>query len=116
MNGDGCSADCIIESNWTCTGSPSICIPECPMGMVYNNYTYTCAPICGDGTKLSTEECDDENSSNGDGCSADCIIEPGFKCFEPAPTSPSSCYPICSDGIVAGSETCDDGNTMSGDG
>ena len=45
FNGDGCSADCIIESNWTCTGSPSFCIPECPFGMRFNNYTQTCDPI-----------------------------------------------------------------------
>ena len=53
---------------------------------------------------------------NGDGCSADCITEPGFKCVQHTPTSLSTCYPLCSDGMVVGSETCDDGNTMSGDG
>ena len=53
---------------------------------------------------------------NGDGCSADCITETGFKCVQHTPTSISTCYPICSDGIVTGSETCDDENTMSGDG
>lgn len=34
--------------------------------------------ICGDGLKASTEECDDGNNMNGDGCSATCTIEVNF--------------------------------------
>lgn len=35
---------------------------------------------CGDGILLGTEACDDANVLAGDGCSAICIIEPGFSC------------------------------------
>lgn len=37
------------------------------------------APIeaCGDGQASADESCDDGNTNNGDGCSADCLIESG---------------------------------------
>ncbi len=35
---------------------------------------------CGDGRNLGYFECDDGNSVNGDGCSADCSIERGYRC------------------------------------
>ena len=38
--------------------------------------------ICGDGINLGLLECDDGNNINGDGCSADCRIEKGFKCYK----------------------------------
>jgi cysteine-rich repeat protein len=48
----------------------------------------------------SGEQCDDGNTTSGDGCTAACIDE------------------FCGDGVVNddGAETCDDGNTTSGDG
>src|SRR5262249_18368840 len=36
--------------------------------------------ICGNGTLEDGEQCDDHNTSPGDGCSADCQREPGFEC------------------------------------
>lgn len=39
---------------------------------------------CGDGQfnrRYAAEECDDGNRLDGDGCSADCTIEPGWDCF-----------------------------------
>ncbi|MFO0552401.1 MAG: DUF4215 domain-containing protein [Polyangiaceae bacterium] len=52
---------------------------------------------CGDGTVNFNETCDDGNVVDGDGCSAQCSIEPGFNCHEPnrpvwraAPTRTSS--------------------------
>lgn len=70
-----------------------------------------CVPICGDGIKLGGEACDDNNTSNGDGCSSGCIVEPGWICTG----APSSCMTICGDGIKVGAEECDDGNTSDGD-
>ncbi|MDP9001079.1 MAG: DUF4215 domain-containing protein [Myxococcota bacterium] len=73
------------------------------------------SPIrCGDGLIESGETCDDGNNVSGDGCSATCQIEPGYKC----PTPGQSCVAIqvCGDGVVDGGEQCDDGNTVSGDG
>jgi len=37
--------------------------------------------ICGDGINLGQLQCDDGNLYNGDGCSSDCKVESGFKCF-----------------------------------
>jgi len=55
---------------------------------------------CGDGTVDSGEECDDGNTTNGDGCSASCFNESGS----------------CGDGTVDQGESCDDGNLLAGDG
>jgi len=38
------------------------------------------AQICGDGTAIGTEACDDGNTAAGDGCDATCQIELGFFC------------------------------------
>jgi cysteine-rich repeat protein len=58
---------------------------------------------CGDGVVSTSEQCDDGNTTSGDGCSSTCIKE----------SSPSR----CGDGILdVATETCDDGNTASGDG
>jgi cysteine-rich repeat protein len=65
---------------------------------------------------VGTEECDDGNSSSGDGCSRDCLTEPGWDCtgaacvrlpLSDAGTTPA--YHYCGDGIVTGAEECDDG-------
>jgi len=61
-------------------------------------------PVCGDGHVDAGEQCDDGNTTNGDGCSATCQTE------SPPPT------PCCGDGHVDAGEQCDDGNTTSGDG
>lgn len=36
--------------------------------------------VCGDSEPDDGEECDDGNTTPGDGCSATCTIEPGFDC------------------------------------
>jgi fibro-slime domain-containing protein len=70
-------------------------------------------PSCGDGVKADKEACDDGNTKPGDGCSATCTIEAGWKCPVPA----AACIAAkCGDGIVAGDEDCDDGNASDGDG
>ncbi|HEY0710065.1 MAG TPA: DUF4215 domain-containing protein, partial [Polyangia bacterium] len=50
----------------------------------------------------------------GDGCTATCIIEPGYSC----PQAGAACTRTerCGDGRVTGMEACDDGNTTAGDG
>ena len=37
------------------------------------------------------EECDDGNTVSGDGCSAQCVIEPGWTCED---TTPNQCSPL----------------------
>lgn len=54
--------------------------------------------VCGDGTIDEGEQCDDENTQNGDGCSATCQDE--------LPEDPDS-TPYCGDGDVNAGEQCD---------
>lgn len=78
LDGDLCSSDCNVEPfcgdgnlapGESCdppghpAGQPSECRDDCT--------------FCGDGIKQSVEECDDGNDINGDGCSANCMIEAG---------------------------------------
>jgi cysteine-rich repeat protein len=58
--------------------------------------------VCGDGLVEGNEECDDHNTTNGDGCSSTCIEEPA----------------ACGNGIVEGfaGEVCDDNDSAAGDG
>ncbi len=95
---DGCSAACLEEEGWECTGEPS-----------------DCRGVCGDGLVRDVEECDDGATADGDGCSATCGTEAGFEC---GVEEPSVCVPgsICGDGHVTGSEDCDDGGTDLEDG
>ena len=37
--------------------------------------------ICGDGLNLGHHECDDGNTFDGDGCSSQCKVESGYKCY-----------------------------------
>lgn len=65
--------------------------------------TPTCSPacqdlVCGDGRQFAPEECDDENTTDGDGCSAACQLE------------------VCGNGILQANEECDDGNLLNSDG
>lgn len=69
--------------------------------------------VCGDGVIEDVEECDDGNTTSGDGCSALCHLETGWVCL--APNTPCQ-LTVCGDGIVQGTEPCDDGNLLIGDG
>src|SRR5690606_18399091 len=58
------------------------------------------------------EGCDDGNTADDDGCSADCFnIEPFYDCS----VEGEDCA-FCGDGVVEGGEACDDGNNFSLDG
>lgn len=47
-----------------------------------------CVPICGDGAIIRpSEQCDDGNTMNGDGCSSMCQVEANFQCVG----EPSAC-------------------------
>lgn len=71
--------------------------------------------VCGDGDNNAGEECDDDNLLNGDGCSSECEVEPGWLC---PPTGPSDGLCVqCGNGVAeVPPEGCDDGNTTNGDG
>jgi len=58
----------------TCTKEPGC---RNGTGMVT---TRACDTSCGNGSIETGEQCDDGNSSDGDGCSKDCKTESGFMC------------------------------------
>ena len=60
--------------------------------------TQSCLPVCGNGFTEAGEECDDNNTAAGDGCSSSCQLELG-----------------CGNGVVEAGEECDDNNTAAGD-
>lgn len=95
LDQDGCNINCIVEPNFICEGSPSIC-----------------RGFCGDGIVAVGNECDDNNTISGDGCDPGCRVEEGYLCS----SQPSVCEASCGDGIVAGDEECDDGNQNDLDG
>ncbi|CAD8154480.1 unnamed protein product [Paramecium octaurelia] len=99
VNNDGCS-NCKIDTDYVCTGGSDSTADKCK----------AIPDICGDGIQKSTEECDDGNTLNGDGCSKQCKIEIGYSCVG------NICTSICGDGIKISNEKCDDGNVLGGDG
>jgi len=70
--------------------------------------------LCGNGTLDPGEQCDDGNTTAGDGCSRICQIPSGWSCSG----TPSVCTMagVCGDGILGATEICDDGNMTGGDG
>jgi cysteine-rich repeat protein len=90
--------------------------------------TFTPVP-CGDGMQSETEECDDGNTTSGDGCDGNCtltrcgngIVTAGEQCDDAnlvdGDGCDSNCTPTrCGNRVVSPGEECDDGNTISGDG
>lgn len=61
-----------------------------------------CREICGDGITVTKQyECDDGNKNDGDGCSKDCKVEPGFwKCINGDDKTPHTCYDYRSIGFT----------------
>ncbi|WP_224242977.1 amidohydrolase family protein [Hyalangium gracile] len=58
--------------------------------------------VCGDGQKEGSEQCDDGNTAEGDGCSSTCTEETTTE--------------ACGNGVRDIDEACDDGNGQGGDG
>ena len=90
QDNDGCSAECQIESGWACAPiSPDE--PGTPFGA-----QTVCQTICGDGRRIGaqlggTEECDDKNTVEGDGCSSACVVEEGYSCVGGSTNSRDVC-------------------------
>ena len=72
--------------------------------------------MCGDGIVDRGEQCDDNNKSSGDGCSAICQIECFASCGACGTPGPCIVVPVCGNGVLDPREVCEDGNTASGDG
>lgn len=117
----------VYEDCQSCEGllaaadNPNIDIPGCSRtgGVVYVTVVETTptGEMCGNGERTSSEDCDDGNTRNGDGCTSNCMIEKNWKCSGQGPNLPDRCYLACGDGkFDKGAETCDDGNQQDGDG
>ena len=91
--------------------------------------TPTNTPRCGDGIRQGSEQCDDGNTVNGDGCDNNCtftacgngVKTAGEQCDDGNHTDGDGCdsnctTTACGNGIVTPPEECDDGNLVNGDG
>ncbi len=90
--------------------------------------TARCA-VCGNNIPDPDEQCDDGNTTGGDGCSATCqrelcgngsVDQPSEQCDDGNQVNNDGCtnactLPTCGDGIRQGTEQCDDGNTNNSD-
>ncbi|MBN2096365.1 DUF4215 domain-containing protein, partial [Candidatus Peregrinibacteria bacterium] len=85
--------------------------------------------VCGDGFREGTEQCDDGNNIDGDGCDATCHLEscgdgvqqPLEECDDGNNIDNDGCsaacmLEVCGDGTQQTGEECDDGNTNNNDG
>lgn len=143
VDGDGCSSHCVNETGFICEGTaPTVCKAECgnnhtafpyetcdegfdtkgcincqvQFGYYCNTTGQNCTCRHGDRKICAEEECDDGNTYNGDGCSAEGIIEDGWECRNNTANF-SECVKIgCPNGQVHWDEECDDGNDIAGDG
>jgi len=90
---------------------------------------HTVIDVCGDSMQCGSEQCDDGNFDDGDGCDSTCRTT---GCGSGARTVGESCddgngingdgcdnnckFSGCGNGAVGGTEACDDGNRVNGDG
>ena len=135
IDGDGWSSTWTIESGYSWDGGSSSSkdsCTQCSNGESPNSNLTLWQINWGDGLKHSTEEWDDNNLVDGDGCSSSWTIEPNFiwiggstsskdTCSEWSPaSSPNSnndtCVTECGDGLKHPSEAWDDNNTNDSDG
>ncbi|MBN2724920.1 MAG: DUF4215 domain-containing protein, partial [Deltaproteobacteria bacterium] len=124
-----CTPDCgdgLLVSGEICDGAllnGHTCTTEFgysnPTGLVCNSTCTgfddpgSCSNTCGDGQVEPGETCDDNNTSDTDGCDSSCQPETGWTCDG---ASPTNCTPDCGDSMKVGGETCDDGNSTPNDG
>ncbi|MFO0563273.1 MAG: hypothetical protein U0269_34945 [Polyangiales bacterium] len=65
----------------------------------------TCVSGCGNARLDMGETCDDGDSDDGDGCSRECLIEPGYRCVEPVLRTSNSSFDLDTAGWTAGGAT-----------
>lgn len=110
---NSCSSTCTIETGFNC--------------VVDGNNLSVCTEICGDGKNFKklypTNQCDDGDTTDGDGCSSGCLIETGWSCSGGSKTTADTCKEVCGDGYnfdATGTwsvgDACDDGNKINNDG
>jgi len=75
----GCTEDTQCTSTGYCDVENSFC--ACPEGQAVNPEGTACVDVvCGDGSPIGDETCDDGDTTAGDGCSATCQVEFGWAC------------------------------------
>lgn len=77
-SGDGCSATCQTETHLSCVNNMCVSVDgPGPDGCTSNSdCSPPLQPVCGNGAIETGEQCDDQNSDSGDGCSSTCQTEP----------------------------------------
>ena len=63
-----------------CSGHGSCLNGLCTCSAGYAGFGCETRLVCGDGVVSDSEECDDGNAANGDGCSSSCTIEDTYRC------------------------------------
>jgi MYXO-CTERM domain-containing protein len=135
MNTEG-GYSCVCNAGWEGSGVACTDVDECVLGTHgcqstevcvnlvgmrnrcdcapgYERIGPSCVSSCGNAERTPGEACDDGNTSDGDGCSGRCEVEPGWACFAPEGEA-SMCERTCGDGLVqAPGEECDDGDANS---
>lgn len=75
-NGDGCDSNCKIEIGYTCNpnnlNEKSVCNYKCGDGVIAARDVILLSSL--------SENCDDGNVIDGDGCSSTCNVEVGWSC------------------------------------
>ncbi|CAD8055706.1 unnamed protein product [Paramecium primaurelia] len=81
IEADGCNNKCEFQCHAACLlCEKGICL-ECDAYQGFSEYLNQCASKCGDGLwEPLTEQCDDANNIDFDGCSKDCKIEIDWFC------------------------------------
>jgi len=64
---------------------------------------------CSNGVVDEGEECDDSNTTNGDGCSSSCTVETDYDCGTASPSVCTLVTSSCGNGLRTSTESCDNG-------
>lgn len=106
----GCNPNtCQVQQGWVCSPEPPSIDGETGDAFEPIPFESTCDQLdtCGDGEVDPGEDCDDGDSTVGDGCS-NCTVDPLWTCMN-EPGMASDCRQ-CGDGFLdAPFEECDDG-------
>ena len=86
------------------TGSPLQVVVSCPNGYTGSNTSSptACEEICGDGVVVGSEQCDNRNVLDGDGCNSTWYIEDDWACYGGSSSHHSTCIE-CTAGFIQNS-------------